>query len=468
LVIQTQPAVEMSKQTLSGEPSIHQVWAVVSKALEQKIAGRDFRSWIIPLQVLSANDDRVIFTAPSAFSRDWIEENLFADICDLWQAIDPLNRDLALQVGSQNQAITSDHTDDEAVSDVVFEPVYSAEKYRFDNFVVGSSNEVAWAVAKQAARGPQERFNPLFVHGSYGLGKTHLLRAIAHAARLHAPTKRVLYLTAEEFVQKFVSSLRGAQAFDFKKNVRSLDLLLIDDMHFLAGKAATQDEFLHTLCSLIENGAQVVLSADRSPGEIASLDERLRSRLGGGLVCRIAPAGFELRRKILDQRLSEMADEFENLQVPDAVLQFLAEKISSSPRELLGALHMVVSGTTLIGRATTLEVAEDILSDVVRATRIRVSVADIQKGTASWFGLSKDDLLSRRKTRNIVRPRQIAMYLAKQLTSCSLPMIGQRFDGRDHTTVIHAVKTISRLMAADPSFADEVEGLRRTLTKLQS
>ncbi|VAV95914.1 Chromosomal replication initiator protein DnaA [hydrothermal vent metagenome] len=342
------------------------------------------------------------------------------------------------------------------------------EKYRFDNFVVGPSNDVAWAVARQAARGPQDRYNPLFVHGGYGLGKTHLLRAIACQAKIHAPSKRVLYLTAEEFVQNFVTSLRGAQTLDFKKKIRSLDLLLIDDMHFLAGKAATQEEFVHTLSALIENGGQVVLSADRPAGEIASLDDRLRSHLGGGVVCRIEQPGFALRREILQQALEKMADEFEALVFPGTVLDFLAEKISTSPRELLGALNMVISATALVGRAVTLEVAEDILGDVVRASRVRVSVADIQKGTSAWFGLSKDDLLSRRKTRNIVRPRQIAMYLAKQLTSSSLPMIGQRFDGRDHTTVIHAVKTIRRLMAEDSSFADEVEGLRRSLTKVKS
>jgi len=451
--------------------TLQPVWANVRKGLGRKIAVRDFRSWIDRLQAVSAGEGQVALIAPNTFSRDWIQENLFDLICDLWAEFDPQDRNLSLQVASKNmprpnQEVQNDEPQNAAASETFY--TYADQKYRFDNFVVGPSNEVPWAVSRQAARGPQSRFNPLFIHGGYGLGKTHLLKAIAHQSRVHSPTRKILFLTAEEFVQKFVSSLRGAQSLDFKKNVRSLDLLLIDDLHFLAGKTATQEEFVHTLSSLIENGAQVVLSADRSPGEIASLDDRLRSHLSGGLICRIAPAAFDLRREILECQVSEMKGEFENLNVPDDVLDFLATKICTSPRELLGALNMVVSGTVLIGRPVTLEQARDILSDVVRATRLKVSISDIQKGTTSWFGLGKEDLLSRRKTRNIVRPRQIAMYLAKELTSCSLPMIGQRFDGRDHTTVIHAVKTIKRLIDDDITFADEVEGLRRSLTKLQS
>lgn len=462
--------VQLAEKQIDSTRNIRQIWANVCQKLETKIASQDYRSWISRLQVVSDNDQRIYLITPNAFSRDWIHENLFGLICDLWKTCDPEDRNITLQIASlptETSTADSISTDVELVSTKT-EPTYGHDKYRFENFVVGPSNEVAWAVARQAARGPQSRFNPLFVHGGYGLGKTHLLRAIAHQAKIHAPACRILFLTAEEFVQKFVTSLRNTQAIDFKKNVRSLDLLLIDDMHFLAGKTASQEEFVHTLCSLIENGAQVVLSADRSPGEIASLDDRLRSHLGGGLICRIAPAGFELRREILVRCIAKMTDEFENLMVPDDVLDFLAVKITSSPRELLGALNMVISGTVLVGRPVSLEQAQDILSDVVRATRVKVSIADIQRGTASWFSLGKDDLLSRRKTRNIVRPRQIAMYLAKELTSCSLPMIGQRFDGRDHTTVIHAVKTINRLIREDPAFADEVEGLRRSLTKLQS
>ncbi len=452
---------------------IAQIWAEVTRALQSQIANGDYRSWIAPLHVVHDDLGRVVLAAPNAFSRDWIRENLFSTISTLWQQADPQKRTLSVQVAnsivtSQDEPTQSAAPSQSTPAQIETMPSGIATKYRFDNYVIGPSNEVPWAVAKAAARGGQARFNPLFIHGGYGLGKTHLLRAIAYQAKLDAPAHRVLYLTAEEFLQKFVSALRGAQADDFKAKVRSLDLLLIDDMHFLAGKAATQEEFVHTLCALIESGAQVVLSADRSPGEIASLDDRLRSYLNGGLVTRIAPAGFELRKQILIRQIKELQNEYTDLDFPETVIDFLAAKICASPRELLGALNMVISTTALIGKPVTLAMAEDILSDVVRATRVKISVADIQKGTAAWFSLSKDDLLSRRKTRNIVRPRQIAMYLAKTLTSCSLPMIGQRFDGRDHTTVIHAVKTITRLMNDDPSFADEVEGLRRHLTKLQS
>ena len=450
---------------------IVRVWSKVCKELESKISGRDFRSWIAQLHVQPHDEERALLIAPNAFSRDWINENLFDIICDLWTGCDRQKRLLLLRVANSSPVSESDNVstnDTDVLAAQVDDVIIGNEKYRFDNFVVGPSNDVAWAVASQAARSTQSRFNPLFIYGGYGLGKTHLLRAIAHQAKAHTPSRRILFLTAEEFVQKFISSLRGSQNAEFKKSVRSLDMLLIDDIHFLAGKTATQEEFVHTLCSLVENGAQVVLSADRSPGEIASLNDRLRSHLGGGVICRMAPAAFELRRKILVKRCEEMASEYENLSIPDDVLDFITVKISNSPRELLGALNMIVSGTALVGRPVTLDAAKEILSDVVRVTRVKISIAQIQKGTIAWYGLGKEDLLSRRKTRNIVRPRQIAMYLAKELTSCSLPMIGQRFDGRDHTTVIHAVKTVQRLMAEDTAFADEVEGLRRSLTKLQS
>ncbi|MBL4617151.1 MAG: chromosomal replication initiator protein DnaA [Robiginitomaculum sp.] len=467
---QTQTAIDHVDPAID----VGHVWSKVCREIESKISGRDFRSWISQLQVKLHDEGRLLLITPNAFSRDWINENLFDLVCDLWAACDPQKRLLLLRVASGEPVPTTIGERDNSSVDAdpsmaqVDSAIFGNEKYRFDNFVVGPSNDVAWAVACQAARSTQSRFNPLFIHGGYGLGKTHLLRAIAHQARVHTPSRRILFLTAEEFVQKFISSLRGSQNAEFKKSVRSLDMLLIDDIHFLAGKVATQEEFVHTLSSLVENGAQVVLSADRSPGEIASLNDRLRSHLGGGVICRIAPAALELRRKILVHRCEDMSDEYENLSIPDDVLDFITVKISNSPRELLGALNMIVSGTMLVGRPVTLDAAKEILSDVVRVTRVKISIAQIQKGTVSWYGLGKDDLLSRRKTRNIVRPRQIAMYLAKELTSCSLPMIGQRFDGRDHTTVIHAVKTVQRLMSEDTTFADEVEGLRRSLTKLQS
>lgn len=465
----------------AGEPA--RIWAEVCQDLSAQMSGREFQSWVARLVLMEVNGERVVLRAPNAFCRDWISENLLHEIEASWKRHDPQDRCVGLQVSAQvaRPAVGADDGNVHALpisqipatatGDPALRPQtvpMTQERFRFDNFVVGPSNEVPWAVAKQVARGEQYRFNPLFIHGGYGLGKTHLLRAIAALARGTSPGRRVLYLTAEEFVQRFVAAVRASGSQEFKADLRSTDLLLIDDMHFLAGKQATQDEFVHTLHTLVERGAQVVLSADRAPAKIAALDARLRSRLAGGLVCNIAPAAFELRREILRARIAELKSDFANLKVPEPVVDFMASRITSSPRELLGALNMVLSTSVLVGREIELPLVEDVLSDLLATNTVRVTIADIQKATAARFGLQLQDLLSRRKTRNIVRPRQIAMYLAKELTSASLPLIGQRFDGRDHTTVIHAVRTISDLMGKDASLANDVEGLRRALTKVKS
>ena len=301
-------------------------------------------------------------------------------------------------------------------------------------------------------------FNPLFLYGGVGLGKTHLMHAIAHAIQVRRPNQRVVYLSAEKFMYSFVRALKSKDTFSFKEALRSVDVLMIDDVQFISGKESTQEEFFHTFNALIDQGKQIVISADRSPADLDDIGDRLRSRLSSGLVADIHPTTYELRLNILSKKASAMG-----VCVPDPVLEFLAHRISSNIRELEGSLTRLVAHVQLVGRTLSLETAQDVLKDILRANDKRLTIEDIQKQVAEHFHLRVADMQSSRRSRSIARPRQVAMFLSKQLTSRSLPEIGRRFGGRDHTTVIHAVKKVSQLMEADPSFADDVRLLKGLL-----
>jgi chromosomal replication initiator protein len=331
-------------------------------------------------------------------------------------------------------------------------------RYTFDNFVTGKPNEFAYAAAQRIADSERVTFNPLFLYGGVGLGKTHLMHAIAWGIRERHPERRVVYLSAEKFMYSFVKALRYKTTMDFKDQFRSVDVLMIDDVQFISGKDSTQEEFFHTFNALMDQGRQIVISADKSPADLEDIGDRLRSRLASGLVADIHPTTYELRLGILEAK----AEQMETI-VPDKVLEFLAHKISSNVRELEGALTRLIAHAQLVGRALTLETAQDVLRDVLRANDRRVSIEDIQKKVAEHFQIRLSDMSSARRSRSVARPRQVAMYLSKQLTSRSLPEIGRKFGGRDHTTVMHAVKKVDQLMAADSGFAEDVDLLRRML-----
>ena len=338
-------------------------------------------------------------------------------------------------------------------------------RLNFDTFVVGRSNTLAHAAAREIAEcraGESTRFNPLFIHAGVGLGKTHLLQAIAwHANRLG---RRVLYLTAEKFMFGFVAALKNQTALAFKEALRGIDLLIIDDLQFLQGKSV-QHEFCHTLNALIDSGRPVVIAADRPPGELESLDERVRSRLAGGLPVEIGPLEEELRRSILSARIGQIRARHPGFEVPDDVVGYVAAQVTANGRDLDGAINRLLAHNTLTSCAVTLDMAEHAIRDLVRSPENakRVRVEDIIRIVAEHSGITKQDILSSRRTANVVLPRQVAMYLAKTLTLRSLPEIGRRFGGRDHTTVLHAVRKIETKATADRAFAEEVELLKRRI-----
>jgi len=331
-------------------------------------------------------------------------------------------------------------------------------RYTFDNFVVGKPNEFAYAAARRVADSDTVSFNPLFLYGGVGLGKTHLMHAVAWHIRERNPTRSVLYLSAEKFMYRFVRALRYQDTMAFKEQFRSVDVLMIDDVQFIGGKDSTQEEFFHTFNSLMDQGRQIIISADKSPSDLQGMEERLRSRLGCGLVADIHATTYELRLGIIAAKAEQM-----NATVPTKVAEFLAHKIQSNVRELEGALNRVVAHATLVGRDITLESTQEVLHDLLRANDRRITIEEIQKRVAEHFNIRIADMHSARRARQVARPRQVAMYLAKQLTSRSLPEIGRKFGGRDHTTVMHAVKKIEELRGLDSSFAEDIELLRRML-----
>jgi chromosomal replication initiator protein len=335
----------------------------------------------------------------------------------------------------------------------------------FETFIVGRSNTLAHAAAKQVAtsrRGEPLMFNPLYIHAAVGLGKTHLLQAIAWAGN-GGGDRKMLYLTAERFMYGFVAALRSQTTLAFKEAVRAIDVLIIDDLQFLQGRS-TQAEFCHTLNTLIDAGRQVVIASDRPPSDLESLDDRVRSRLAGGLVVEIGSLGEELRFEILKSRISAARSHHPGFEVPQAVLSFIAKSVTHNGRDLEGAVNRLLAHSKLSGQPVTIEMAEREMRDLIRpAEPKRIRIEDIQRVVARQYNVSRADLLSSRRTANVVRPRQVAMYLAKVLTLRSLPEIGRRFGGRDHTTVLHAVRKIENLAGTDNTLAEEIEGLKRQL-----
>lgn len=332
-------------------------------------------------------------------------------------------------------------------------------RFTFENFIVGKPNELAHAAARRVAESDTVSFNPLFLYGGVGLGKTHLMHAIAWAIRARRPDRKVLYLSAEKFMYQFVRALRYKDTMAFKEQFRNVDVLMIDDIQFISGKDSTQEEFFHTFNALVDQNRQIIISADKSPSDLEGLEERLRSRLGWGLVADIHPTSYELRLGILQAKADSL-----RAQVPLKVLEFMAHKITANIRELEGALNRIVAHAELVGREITLDTVQDLLRDLLRASDRRISIDDIQRKVAEHYNIRIADMHSARRARLIARPRQVAMYLAKQLTARSLPEIGRKFGGRDHTTVMHAVRKVEELCGSDTGFAEDVELLKRMLS----
>ena len=331
-------------------------------------------------------------------------------------------------------------------------------RFRFEKFVTAEPNEFAYAAARRVAESPQAQYNPLFLFGGVGLGKTHLMTAIALYRQEHFPEQKVLYLTAESFMRRFVNALRSREIMQFKQEFRKVDMLLIDDIHFIANKASTQDEFFHTLNDLIETGKSVVVASDRSPHEIADIETRIRSRLGAGLVAEIGTPDADLRRQFLQAQVARA-----NALISEEVVEFMALNLPVSIRELEGAMNRLIAHQDLIQRPMSLEMCRKILRDVLHQPRLRITVETIQRKVADYYRIKPEDMSSGLRARRVARPRQVAMYLSKRLTSRSLPEIGRQFGGRDHTTVLHALKKISTLCAESEDWAEDIRRISEDL-----
>ena len=436
-------------------------WARVRAALARETGDRNFDTWLAPLTLQASDGDRVTLAAPSAFLADWVAGNFADKLRQHWAIQRPGTRQVVVSVqqgAAASMSVVLPLAVAPPVGPAISLPVEA--RYSFDNFIVGKSNELAYNAAQAVAEPGPVGFNPLFLHGTTGLGKTHLMHAIGNAFLARQPDAKVAYMSAEKFMVEFLAALRAKDTISFKQRLRSVDLLMIDDVQFIAGKESTQEEFFHTMNEIISAGKRLVITADRSPQNLEGIQERILSRMAWGLVADINPADYELRLNILHAKLGSMT---QNVAVPAEVIEFLARKITANVRELEGALNRVVAYAALVNQPVTLEFTRETLADLLRAHEKKLTIDEILRKVADHYTLRMSDLLSARRARAVARPRQVAMYLAKQLTSRSLPEIGRRFGNRDHTTVLHAVNKITELMAGDPSFAEDVTLLRKML-----
>jgi chromosomal replication initiator protein len=468
-----------------AEAPVGAVWMKTCQVLKRELGEATFGSWL-GQAALRETGDEVCLVAATGVARDWIRRHAWRRIGELWAQNDPLGRRLDLKSRMEMDsagavapppAVTPVAANTPAAPEVFeveagFAPVAAKqgrlqglqERFSFENFVPGPANEFAFAVARRVASWADGHFNPVVFHGPYGFGKTHLLNALAWEAMRSDPNKRVVYLTAERFTTTFVKAIQDRQTQAFKDELRNADLLLIDDVHFVAGKTSTQEELFHTLIALVEDGRRVVMTADRSPNELSEMEPRLRSHLQAGLVCGIEPADRALRMGILERKLSTLAAQGKF--VPSArpeVLQFLADRFTDSVRELEGALNTLVARVGADVARLTLDEAQSILRPHLSCNERKVTVDMIQKTVAEHYNLKQADLISERRARAVARPRQVAMWLAKQITTRSLPDIGRRFGGRDHTTVLHAVRRIEALKGEDAGIARDLDVLLRKL-----
>lgn len=459
-------------------------WTQVVGQLREEIGEAAYRSWLQPLSVERIDGGQAVVVAPTPFLRDWVAGNYADRLLAFWRAENRQVLRVSIVVARDGRLNGSHAPATSGGDGEILRPPLSSfpevagsldigedkaqlsaldPRFTFENFVVGTPNQFAHAVARRVAEAcaaPHHAvpFNPLFLYGGVGLGKTHLMHAVAWHVRRQACERKVIYLSAEKFMYQFIRALRFKSTMDFKEQFRSVDLLMIDDVQFISGKESTQEEFFHTFNALVDQNRQIVISADKSPSDLEGLQERMRSRLGWGLVADLHPTTYELRLGILQSKAEQAG-----VRIPQKVMEFLAHKITSNVRELEGALNRIIADMQLIGREVTLETTQDLLRDLLRSCERRVTIDEIQKRVAEHFNIRLSEMTSPRRARAVARPRQVAMYLAKQLTTRSLPEIGRKFGGRDHTTVMHAVRKIEELKLSDRALAEDVELLRRML-----
>ncbi|MFM1863929.1 MAG: hypothetical protein RLZ26_2451 [Pseudomonadota bacterium] len=461
------------------------VWRAVCDDLSLRLGKNNYLTWIEPLRLVAIEGGVARLAVPTTFFGDWVARH-FADAiraalgaCGAGaERLEFIVARQGMRAGAQpsdRPAEAARETGRDAGREMGREGVRESgaeadlpgapldARFTFESFVVGKPNELAHAAARRVAEGGAVTFNPLFLYGGVGLGKTHLMHAIAHEVVARSPEKRVLYLSAEQFMYRFIQALRDKQIMDFKELFRSVDVLMVDDVQFIAGKDSTQEEFFHTFNALVDQNKQIVISADRAPGEIKGIQERIRSRLQCGLIVDLHPTDYELRLGILQQKVEFYRGQYQGLKIAGGVLEFLAHRITTNVRVLEGALTRLFAFASLVGREITLELAQDCLADILRASDRKVTIDEIQRQVAEHYNIRLADLIGPKRMRTIARPRQIAMYLSKHMTPRSLPEIGRRFGGRDHTTIMHGVRKIEEMMATDSQLADDLQLLRRML-----
>ena len=468
-------------EKISKNVDIKEKWDRTLSVLRAELGEATFRSWFRHIEFGELADKNLILYVPTKFMKDWIHTHYADRILSILKnnsaSVDNIIFDL--QKFNKPQKISNNtndvnHTKDNSVGSSGVKIQETGDhntmlgapldpNLSFDNFIVGASNELAYAAAKRIAEADKVSFNPLFLYGGVGLGKTHLMHAIALEIKKNWPERKVLYLSAEKFMYQFIRALRFKDTMSFKQQFRSVDVLMVDDIQFIAGKDSTQEEFFHTFNALVDQNKQIIISADRAPGEIKHLEDRIASRLQCGLVVDLHPTTYELRLGILQSKIGLYQSSYPGIEVRQEVVEFLAHRISNNVRVLEGALTRLFAFASLVGRPVTIDMAQEVLKDLIRASQRRVTIDDIQRKVADYYNLRLSDLLSARRSRTIARPRQVAMYLSKILTTRSLPEIGRKFGGRDHTTVIHAVKRIEGLKDSDAAIQEEVDLLTRSL-----
>lgn len=465
----------MNSSAVSSNLAQNQIWQQVQDKLRDEHGEATFKSWLSKISFISAEDGVLKILAPTKFIREWVLTHYLDSIKDFWKTFDSNIIDLEIQVADSKANIVSSanvnssnvdiYEEKNVVETTNFYQNYDLtsvldDRFTFDNFVVGAPNEFAYAAARSVAESSQaeSKTNPLFLYGGVGLGKTHLMHAIAWHLYGNNKNRKVMYISAEKFMYQFVRALRNKEIMSFKEHFRSVDVLMIDDVQFICGKDSTQEEFFHTFNALIDNNCQIVISCDRSPSDLDGMEERIKSRLGWGLVADVHSTNYELRLGILLSKIEQM-----NVQVPKSVLEFLASKITSNVRELEGALNKVVAISKLVGREISLENTHEILRDLLRSSERVISIEEIQKKVAEHYNIKMSDMSSNKRMRSIARPRQIAMYLSKDLTSKSLMEIGRKFGGKDHTTVMHALKTVEKLKESDAEVSEDLHILSKIL-----
>jgi len=441
--------------------TIDELWQRALKQIRERVGSNNFETWIKPIQFSEGQKNEITLEVPNKFFRDWLAEHFIDQIQDVLNSISHQSVKVFLKVNNQMQGQQAVETVEKKEDPERAKPQRSNNlipKYTFENFVIGASNQFAHAASVAVANQPGERYNPLFIYGGVGLGKTHLVNAIGHKAAERRRSLKVLYLSSESFMNELIGSLRRDRMDEFKTKFRNIDLLILDDVQFIAGKERTQEEFFHTFNSLYESHKQIVITSDKFPKEIPGLEDRLRNRFEWGLIADIQPPDMETRVAILQKKAETVG-----VQLPHEVAIFLASSIDSNVRELEGSLTRLGAFASLTKSMITIDLAKEVLHNTLKGSEKEVTVESIQKTICEFYNLKMGDLKAKRRTKNIALPRQVAMYLCRKYTETSFPAIGYKFGGRDHSTVIHASKAIEKRIKNDPLMQTTIEKLERNM-----